>query len=277
MKTADFKSFHYLENGDVQFSILDTIKSQNTLDVGVYLLGYNQRSETVTIKCDPFYETVKDCSFSDKNKLDAYFDAFFREDVKAQINNLGFYHKVGVLMYGKEGTGKSTIIRYYCDKFIKNNNALIFFINDYFLSQYTDFISSVRRVQDNPIIIVIEEMESLVEHNESRLKVLLDGNKSLDNCITFATTNYIDKIPAALKDRKSRFKFSIDIEGIQSEAVVEGIITKMISSICSEKDIKSFAKEMSGSTVDQIKQFCLDKLMDLEYYDSTKKSIGFNK
>jgi SpoVK/Ycf46/Vps4 family AAA+-type ATPase len=35
--------------------------------------------------------------------------------------------------------------------------------------------------------------------NVGPLKTILDGNHSMDNCLVFATTNYIDKIPDALK------------------------------------------------------------------------------
>ena len=35
MTTTDFKSFHYLENGDVSFSMFDTIKSSKKLVIEV--------------------------------------------------------------------------------------------------------------------------------------------------------------------------------------------------------------------------------------------------
>ena len=40
-ETANFKSFNYLENGDVSFSILDTIKTTKTLVPGSYKLSYH--------------------------------------------------------------------------------------------------------------------------------------------------------------------------------------------------------------------------------------------
>ena len=42
-----------------------------------------------------------------------------------------------------------------------------------------------------------------------------------------------------------------------------------------KEEIKIHAESLKGSTLDQIKQFGLDKVMDLKTYDNQRKKIGF--
>jgi Cdc6-like AAA superfamily ATPase len=44
------------------------------------------------------------------------------------MKTLGFYHK-GILLHGKEGTGKTTIIKNYVNKIVKDNDGIVFYVN----------------------------------------------------------------------------------------------------------------------------------------------------
>jgi chromosomal replication initiation ATPase DnaA len=220
--TSDFKSFHYLENGEVSFSILDTIKTEQKLDSGVYTLEYLPYPEMrVKLDVSTDNESIKTYSFPDKDKLDNLFESFFNKNVIEKVKDLGFYHKVGVLLYGKEGTGKSTIIKSYAYNVLEKHNGLVFyFTSNQYVNKCWDFIKKIRAIQDNPIVVVFEEMDMYVQKTsevpEGYLKTILDGNNSIDNCIILGATNYIDTIPKAIKDRPSRFKYVLNIEGIHS-------------------------------------------------------------
>ena len=280
VNTLDLKSFHYLENGEIGFSALDTIKTTNILDSGFYSLFYEGHpTYNVRVSLLVNKESVKLHSFPDKEKLDNIFKMFFDNSIYQKITNLGFYHKLGILMYGKEGCGKSTILKYYCNQAIIKNGALVFYITqqDHDLTHCWNFITNIRKIQNNPVIVVFEEMDVLVNRNlESLLKTILDGNLSIDNCIFFATTNYINQIPEALKNRPSRFKYSINIEGIHSEVDIYPIIEKMLKDKFSEEEFKEWSIELKGSSLDEIKQFCIDKIMDIESYSRDRKRLGFS-
>jgi SpoVK/Ycf46/Vps4 family AAA+-type ATPase len=279
--TSHLKSFHYLENGEINFSVFDTIKTTSKLDVGTYKVAWVSLptgGNKLEVKIDTDIETVKMSNFKDKKKLDELFKSFFNKKVAKRINELGFYHKVGVLLYGKQGTGKSTIIKNYCQYAIAKHNAIVLYVN---MTRGTvaqwDFVRKIRAIQKNPIIVVIEEMDgALAEGNstESAFKSYFDGNESIDNCIIFGTTNYIDKIPTALKDRPSRFKYCLEINGIEDESDVYDIMMNMIGDIFEPTEVVDYARELVNSTLDEIKQFCIDKIMDIDSYKVTKK-IGF--
>lgn len=281
MKTQDFKSFNYLENGEVYFSNLDTVKTVNKLDSASYKLTYLPYPEDrIQLKMDTDSETVKIHIFPDKDRIDNLVNSFFDETVVLTVQKLGFYHKCGVLFYGKEGTGKSTIMKHYYDRLIIERQAIVFHIvciPDVF-ERCWDFIIRIRTIQKNPIVIVLEEVDRYTERISGFLKTILDGNMSINNCIFFASTNYIDSIPEAIKNRPSRFKYSLNIEGIHSKSDIFNIIKPMLLDVCPDSELPKYSSELVGSTLDEIKQFCLDKIMNIKSHKPTTRSIiGFIK
>ena len=278
--TYGLKSFNYLEDGEVAYNNLDTIKTTNKLDSGVYHLSYLEYPDyRVLVKCDKNTESVKKHSFPDAEKLDNLFQSFFDDKIKERILELGYYHKIGILLHGIEGTGKSTILkRYYVDA-INKHEVIVFFVNDYnYLQKCWEFIMDVRAIQDNPFIVIFEELDSIFtkDGKESYLKMAMDGPMSIDNCIYMGTTNYLDRVPAAIKDRPSRFKYKFNIEGIQDETVVSNIITEIIGDLVCADELKVMVKELKGQTVDVIKHKCFDKIMNLNSHDYKKRNkIGF--
>lgn len=278
MKTSDYKSFAYLESGDISFSEFETIKSSNKLDSGSYKVDYLEYPQNkVALKQDSDFEIAKMHNFSDKDKIDSLFESFFNKDVRIKIETMGFCHKIGILLYGIEGTGKSSIIKYYCNHAINKHNAIVFHIlyKKYQISQCWAFVQNIRRIQNNPIIIVFDEFDQQMTENEAFLKTVIDGNMSISNCIFFAATNYLDKIPKAMSERPSRFKYCLNIEGMQVKNDIINIITPILNDVLSEEEINNIANELRGSTLDYIKQFCFDKLMDIKHYGKNKKQIGF--
>lgn len=276
MNTADLKSFHYLENGQIQFSLFDTIKSTKKLDSGFHNISYNLDEKRIVLTQLKSIEPIKIHDFPDKDKLDELFKAFFDERIRLKVSSLGFMHKVGVLLYGKEGTGKTTIIKHYANKAVLTKEAIVFYVGKHYLDNCWEFIRQIRNIQKNPIIVIMEEVEEIFKYGyEGTLKTIMDGNLSIDNCVFFGATNYIDKIPDAVKNRESRYKHVLDIEGIQNPDDIVRILTPLIFDLFKPEEITTFANTLKGSTLDIIKQFAMDKIMDLKTYKKEKRTIGF--
>ena len=88
MKTSDFKSFNYLESGEVSFSLFDTIKSTKILDPGTYELSYKDYPADVvklTTVNKPFINLF---DFPEKVKLDDIFESFFNKIIKRNIEKV---------------------------------------------------------------------------------------------------------------------------------------------------------------------------------------------
>ena len=162
------------------------------------------------------------------------------------------------------------------------SGAVVFNINTYNrLEAIIGELQHIRQLQDSLIVFVLEEFDALLKYAgaESRLKNLLDCIDGVDDQLTLATTNYIQFIPDSLKDRKSRFKYVINLEmGNDKEKNEEWLaitITNIIGDITKD-DLNHLISACHGRTIDDIKHICIDFKMGLDFLPS-KKIIGFKK
>jgi SpoVK/Ycf46/Vps4 family AAA+-type ATPase len=272
--TADFKSFHYAETGEITFSILNTIKTTTKLDSGCYRLEYLDEypNPRIILRQDTNNEAISEYDFQHKTEIENLIDGFFNKKVMTKLEKLKIYHKMGLLLHGKEGTGKTSVLRYFIDKIIKEQNALVFyFINTSKPHKAWEFIENVRKIQNNPIVVVWDEFDRFVgsnadysKQNEGLIKQIMDGQFSINNIIFFATTNYIELIPDTIKKRPSRFKYVFEMGGIDDVNTIINILTPMINDIHTTTEIVAFSEELKGNTVDEIKQICLGQDHEIE-------------
>lgn len=216
------------------------------------------------------------------NMIVSVVNGFFREGTMEKINQLGFIHKLGILLFGKQGTGKTSFIHYMANKLIDSNNAIVFFCNSSnTLSSAIILSAGIREIQDNPIIFIADEFERYAKDAESEMKNFLDGNKSVNNTLFLAATNYIEKVPETLKKRPSRFKIVREIKGITDKNTIANIIREVSNridpSLFTKEEIYDIVKDIDEITLDEIKHICLDKATST-YTKSLIKdrgSVGF--
>jgi len=193
------------------------------------------------------------------------------------VESKGFAHKLGIMLYGVHGTGKSTIIRNYCKKAVEDANALTFYMDnkhEWEVKMLWRLVENIRKTQDNPIIIVIEEFDSKISETENAWKQILDGHMSIGNCLMIATTNYINLIPDTIKNRPSRFKELIELKGIENTKIIEEIIKNIVDDI-DEDTLKEAVKALKGKTLDNIKEYALSLLMEVNIGMKINNKVGF--
>ena len=201
-----------------------------------------------------------------------------------RIKSRGYNHKAGILLYGKQGTGKTSMFKKYFNSAVNEYNALVFDIK---ITEATyiwwDFLKDIRTIQNNPIIVFFDEFDEYFHghgrHNaqEEGIKKILDGTNSIDNCLFFMTTNYLDRIPETIKNRPSRVKYSIEVEGIQDEKLIKQFLKQSFDKVEMVVDYEKEVSKMKGWTIDELKQWVLDKIMDLEPAEKQTKKLGFGK
>ena len=283
-ETTNFKTFNYQENGEIGFSMLATVKTTNTLDSGIYDLktihNFQTGYKNVLAVTDNTETFEIDIPFYFKDKIDTVFNKFYSEEIKKDINNLGYKHKLGILLYGKQGTGKTSMLKFYFQKSKDCCDAVVFNLTSLeHFSETWGFIKNIRKIQSNPIVVFIDECEDLFEKykQEDSVKKALDGFDSIDNCLVLMSTNYIDKIPTTIKDRPSRVKYSIEVDGIQDEKLITQFLKQSFDKIDMKVDFEKEVSKMKGWTIDELKQWVLDKVMDIEPETKQGKKLGFGK
>lgn len=208
--------------------------------------------------------------------------AFFNDGVREKVESLGFTHKIGALLHGKQGCGKTSLLNYIADEFMKSNKAIVFLCeNQGTLTTAIQLAFSIREIQSNPIIFIADEFEKYCRSSESELKNFLDGNMSISNSLFLAATNYIEDIPDTLKDRPSRFKIVVEIVGITEKslmkAVIKNISDKINPGLFNEQEIDEEISKLSSVTMDELKHICLNKVTNtyIPKELSERPSIGF--
>ena len=260
---------------------------------------HHENTELVTDKFQPGYYHVYverdrmnvDCiEFSEVHEpfpnqrssevLDTVFKFLNHENKKA-CNEMGYNYKLNILLHGGQGVGKTALMTYVGHSLYKNHDAIVFRIDGSGnLDVSWKLAEEIRRIQDNPIIFLMDEFDQYcAKNNEAHIKSLLDGNRSIDNSIVLAATNYLERIPATLRERPSRFRIVSEIEAISDKQVIADLIMKIHekaeTSFLSEEDIKAMCEEVQHATVDDVKTFVLDKLMDLSLDMPQKDKVGF--
>lgn len=284
--TTDLKSFNYLEDGSVNFSVLETKYTKPNLEVGVYDLHSIRTNNGLEVVLKTSSDTENfntDISFYFEDKIEKIYNSFFNAEIKTKVNSLGYNHKLGLLLYGRHGTGKSSMLKKYFTDVVRNMDGIVFNITEYgFFSNTWNFIKDIRKIQNNPIVVFMDEFEELVDPvgayaDEGTVKKIMDGFNSIDNVLFLMATNYIDKVPKTIKNRPSRVKYCIEVKGIEDLDK----ITKFLSDSFDKIGMKDVMKDidivkLKNSTLDELKQVVLDRIMEInESIKEETKKIGY--
>jgi predicted AAA+ superfamily ATPase len=120
------------------------------------------------------------------------------ETIKQFIENKTLYedsrtlYKLGVLLFGPPGTGKSSYMR----EFIRTQkDSIIIFLDGVPSRSFLEKLEN--STKDILKIFVFEEVVSMLEGSDDIRSMLdfLDGTKSVSNAIYFLSTNYPEEIP----------------------------------------------------------------------------------
>lgn len=145
-------------------------------------------------------------------------------------------HKIGLFLYGKPGTGKSTIAKAVSVMF---NNAPILMIDPNNIMNSIDGILKMRKKHDGTIIVLIEDFDMYFKNreetennninteqakqqnfNQNAIFQLLDGVYSTEDTVYIATTNYKERIDPALI-RYGRFDIQEELEYFNKEQALQ--------------------------------------------------------
>ena len=186
------------------------------------------------------------CICQDIN-MRSFDNLFFEDEVQTSIidhlenwkSNESIYlgrdimFKTGILLYGKAGTGKSSMATAIA-KYM-NCNIITIDLNTFDKLDISSFVSAIN-ADKTRYVVLLDEIDTIFTSREKKdstetqtsntmkLLSLLDSPQSPNNVIFVATTNYIDRLDNALT-RKGRFDLKLKLSDFGDE-----VATKMCKS-----------------------------------------------
>ena len=153
----------------------------------------------------------------------------------------GFLHRRGYLLYGPQGTGKSSIVWQVAEGVIKAGGIVFICENPSF---FAEGLKTFRQVEPKrPIVCVFEDIDAIIQkYGESEILSLLDGDSQIDRVINVATTNYPEKLDARIVNRPRRFDRIYKIPAPKNATRIAFLKNKLPATA----DIKKWIKETEG-------------------------------
>jgi hypothetical protein len=219
----------YWDNQKIKF------KKDSRLQLGYYkaeLTQYGLNLEKQTkLSFSPIFN-------DEKNNLNNTVTEYFASGTKIIY---GKPNNKSVLLYGKQGTGKTSILMYIigqqnnvkvetCIKkgrpvevYVDNPTKFIVSVNN---QQTYEYVVSLAAKQSIPTIVIWEECDSSLNkmYDNSKIKDFLNGSSTPINtagCFTFFTTNHPDRIDKTILNRHLRMGKPIQIGCLKSDELKE--------------------------------------------------------
>lgn len=184
---------------------------------------------------------------------------FFTDDVMAAYKEMKISHKLGCILHGPPGTGKTACAQLIMEKLVKDMDAICLVATGRKLEFIKTVVSFLRKKgNSNPICIFVDECEYALVQEENKYLTFLDGADSFEKVIYLGCTNYLDEIPDRIKLRKSRIKHLIEVNRFPDNVYRQYIKTKLPSISADKVAEIAFKAGEANLTIDELKHVLID-------------------
>lgn len=234
--------------------------------------GYGNNIHRTSFYATELDKRTENTMFFSNNELKIiidYLDNFIANDKMYKEKEI--IYKTGLLLYGKPGTGKSTLVKLLANKYGRSIISVeLSKIEEFDFSELSNCIQN----DHGKYIVLFEDIDTVFSNLDRELDIdnksakvvnsllqFLDSNSSPNDTIMIATTNHIDKLDEALL-RDGRFDLKINIKPLN------------------EKDAIKFAKSFgltttqANSIVEQVKK---EENFDGFFYQSHVQNLIISK
>lgn len=179
------------------------------LPAGAYGCSLNQYGEPQLVKKDLQVDDLIDFANSLPSQILAEIDNFWTLGEKFRRH--GYLHRRGYLLYGPQGSGKSSVVHQVVHRIVKAGHVAVFCEHPGLLTRAMELFRKVE--PQRPVVCLFEDIDAIIEiHGDSELLQWLDGSHQIDKVINIATTNYPERLDRRIVSRPRRFDRIIKIE-----------------------------------------------------------------
>ena len=214
-------------NGNFAYVLHSSKSNDNFLNELDMYASANNVYKCKKISCTGKFLQLDDLSWDDvilkdgvKDTIVSNIDEMFR--LRDKFKTHGITVKRGIILHGEPGTGKTKI----CKCLAKDANYSVL----YALPSDFNNTSSIRNVCDmakdlSPCLLVLEDIDWIAQDRSKsgpfvmELMNKIDGIESFGDVITLATTNCLEDLENAVKNRPGRFDRLIKIDLPNNKAI----------------------------------------------------------
>lgn len=237
------------------------------LPAGVYKFAVDPDSgQGFFIEQDTLCDKIVDLDTKEYKLVTNQIEQFLKEETKQKYSEYEFIYKRSVLLHGKPGTGKTQLVNRIAIDVINKNGVVIFNPHPQHLELCFKYLGDIEA--ERLKMVIFEELDSILEHYESELLHILDGEVQVSNIIYAATTNHINEIPKRIQ-RPGRFSLVIEVHPPSQDAIEQFLRVRLKASDLEVHDVKEWAKKCHDKkmTIDEVKEtilsvVCLDGNLD---------------
>lgn len=203
---------------------------------------------------------------------------FLSPETAERFALMGMTHKMGMILYGPPGTGKTSIAAMLMDMAAKKYGAIAINVTGHGLGHAMHVAEYIRKAQNTPIILFMDEVEGCLSDPGSKDLTWLDGDKSVPGVIFLGCTNHINQIDKRISMRSGRIRHLIKVSKMPYEVFLQ-YATEKVRDIKPERAKElAWAASEKGLTIDDFKALLIDVVIYGKTVDlTTLKPAKFNE
>jgi len=240
----------------------------DTLDAGVYRTRMDFNGNIIFDKIDDGKKAMlKFPSDQQRYVINEIADFWKKEK---DYRKAGLSYKRGILLYGPQGSGKTSVIKTLIHDLINAGGIVIDFRDPRYDIQCMQFFRKAEPTR--PLMVILEDIDAMLtaggEQQESHILNMLDGVNQLEHVVFIATTNHPEKLEDRITDRPSRFDRVIEV-ALPDEAdrkfYLEHLMEKFETT--DKVDMNKWVKDTAKLSVAHLKELVLSVFVYGQDYD----------
>lgn len=179
------------------------------LPAGAYTITLDRNDDRVIFKKKDI-KTDEIINFKDSwaDKILSEIKRFWKSGDK--FKEIGVLHRRGYLLYGPQGTGKSSMVQQIMSNVVDGGGIVLICENPKFFNMA---LTTLRQSEpERQLVCIFEDIDAIIKkYNEDELLSILDGANMVDYVLNIATTNYPELLDRRIVSRPRRFDRVIKI------------------------------------------------------------------